>query len=50
MVLVLEGYPDRKLDDDEVEVSRKLIRGHILGLLEGTITPTFVGTWMGRLY
>jgi len=48
MALVPEGYPNRKLDDDEVGVSRKLIRGHILGLPESPYNtgPTFTGTWV----
>jgi len=29
-----------------VEASRKLIRGHILGLPESMLAPTFIGTWI----
>jgi len=43
MAFVPEGYPDKKLGDDEVGASRKLIR-HILGLPEGVLAPTF--TWV----
>jgi len=46
MALVPEGYPDRKLGDGEVGETRKLIRGCILELPEGTLAPTFTGTWI----
>jgi len=37
MVLVPKGYPDRKLDDDEMGTSRKLIREHIFGFPEDVL-------------
>jgi len=41
--LVPENYPDRKLDDDEMEVTKKLIRC-ILGFPKGTLVPKFTDT------
>jgi len=39
-----ESHLNRKLGDDKVKVSRKLIGKHIL--LEGVLALTFTGTWI----
>jgi len=46
MALVLEGYPDKKLEADGVGAVRRLVRGRILALSGSLrLPPPFTGSW-----
>lgn len=45
LAVVADGFPETRLGPGEVEIIRKMIRGRILGLPQGTKAPTFTGFW-----
>jgi len=45
LALILEGFPDKKLGTADCGLIRKMIRGRILELPEGTKAPIFSGSW-----
>ncbi|EFN90100.1 uncharacterized protein LOC105185458 [Harpegnathos saltator] len=45
IAVVPVDYPDKKLDANEVALIRRLIKLRILGLANGTKTPTFKAAW-----
>jgi len=44
LALILEGFPDKKLRAANSGLIRKMIKGHILELPEGTKAITFSGS------
>jgi hypothetical protein len=44
VAIVLMAYPDRKFEDEDVVLLKRLIEGCILDLVKGTKAPIFQGT------
>jgi hypothetical protein len=44
VAIVPMAYPDRKLDEEEVALLKRLVKGRILDLVRGTKAPIFQNT------
>jgi hypothetical protein len=44
VAIVPMAYPDRKFDEDEVALLKRLVKGRILDLVRGTKAPNFQDT------
>ena len=44
VAIVPMAYPDRKFDEEEVALLKRLVKGRILDLVRGTKAPIFQGT------
>jgi Na+-transporting NADH:ubiquinone oxidoreductase subunit NqrA len=45
VAVILLASNDRKLDCSEVDLNKKLIKGHILDFVKGSNTPVFKGVF-----